>query len=163
MRLAGFYICGALLLAMLPFGSTAIPAQEESPFEKLIGRWVGDGRLGTRGGEVEIVKCRVTYRAGATANELKQSIRCASHSGSIEVTTDVSHTAGALSGTWVETTRNWAGSLSGTVNPRGFRVTVKGENIAANMDILVNGARQIIEIQFLDGALLGLTLVLDKG
>jgi hypothetical protein len=42
-------------------------------------------------------------------------------------------------------------------------VSVKGENLNANMDIIVKGERQIIEIQFLDSSLIGLTLVLSKG
>ena len=36
-------------------------AQEASPFVKLAGRWLGEGRFGTKDGKTEAVKCRVTY------------------------------------------------------------------------------------------------------
>jgi hypothetical protein len=40
---------------------------------------------------------------------------------------------------------------------------VKGDDLKANMDIVVLGARQIIEIQFIESSLIGLTLILEKG
>jgi hypothetical protein len=49
------------------------------------------------------------------------------------------------------------------VTPRGFKIAVKGENLNANMDIVVMGAKQVIEIQFLNSSLIGLTLILEKG
>ena len=96
-------------------------------------------------------------------NQLRQSIRCASQSGAIEVASTVTHAGGSLTGSWKELTREWSGELTGTVNPNGFKVAVRGENLSANMDIIVKGARQIIEIQFMNSSLIGLTLVLTKG
>ena len=55
------------------------------------------------------------------------------------------------------------GDVTGTVTPRGFKVRVQGESVNANMDIVVLGAKQVIEIQFIDSSLIGLTLILDKG
>ena len=110
-----------------------------------------------------MVKCRVTYFVQEGGNQLKQNIRCASQSGSIEVASTVTHAGGNLSGTWKETTREWSGELTGTVNPNGFKVSVRGENLNANMDIIVKGGRQIIEIQFIESSLIGLTLILSKG
>ena len=60
-------------------------AVDVSPFEKLVGRWVGEGRLGVRDNATENVKCRVTYVVVQGQDQLKQTIRCASASGSIEV------------------------------------------------------------------------------
>ena len=56
-----------------------------------------------------------------------------------------------------------SGELNGTINPSGFRVFVKGADLSASMDIIVKGARQIIEIQFQNSTFIGLTLVLTKG
>jgi hypothetical protein len=154
----------ACLLALLLAGQEAAAAADDaSPFAKLAGRWVGEGRLGVRDGAIEAVKCRVTYFVEEGGNQLRQSIRCASQSGAVEVATTVTHARGALTGTWKELTRDWSGGLTGTVNPNGFKVAVKGENLTANMDIIVRGERQIIEIQFVDSPLIGLTLVLTKG
>lgn len=144
--------------AMLPAG-----AENAAPLSVLLGRWVGEGKLGVKDNPPETVKCRVTYIAAEDADHLKQTIRCASGGGSIEVQSSIAHDNGQLSGTWSELTHNIHGDLKGQVTPNGFRVTVQGGELAANMDIIVRNNRQIVEIQFFNSALLGLTLVLNKG
>jgi len=157
-------LAGGILLAFLGLQAEAEPAREEgSPFVKLIGRWVGEGRLGVRNGATEKVKCRVTYIQLKPEAPLQQTIRCAAASGSIEVRSWVRHAAGILSGTWEELERKWKGEIAGKVTPRGFKVAVKGDSLTANMDIVVLGARQVIEIQFIESTLIGLTLILEKG
>jgi hypothetical protein len=42
-------------------------------------------------------------------------------------------------------------------------VAITGSELKANMDIIVKDARQIIEIQFVESSLIGLTLILTKG
>lgn len=138
----------AALLALFG-GAQPSRAENPSPFEKLIGRWVGDGRLGVRNGATERIKCRVTYLQPKPEDPLQQTIRCAAASGSIEVRSWVTHAAGVLSGTWEELERKWKGEIAGKVTPRGFKVAVKGDTLTANMDIVVLGAKQIIEIQFI--------------
>jgi len=156
-------LAAALLLVFAGLPTLAAQATDAAPFGKLIGRWVGEGRLGVRNGDTERVKCRVTYLQRETSAPLQQTIRCAAASGSIEVRSWVTHKAGRLTGTWEELTRRWKGDIAGTVTPRGFKVAVKGENLRANMDIVVLGARQVIEIQFIESTLIGLTLILEKG
>ena len=156
--LAGLLALSGILA--LPSPALAVDA---SPFDKIVGRWVGEGRLGIRDSATEQVKCRVTYLRASSADELQQTIRCASGSGSIEVRSTVTHAAGALKGTWTELSRNMQGELTGNVTPRGFRVYIKGESLNANMDIAVLGAKQVIEIQFINSSLVGLTLILEKG
>jgi hypothetical protein len=155
----GFILAGGLVLMCLPDAS----ALDVSPFEKLVGRWVGEGRLGVRDNATENVKCRVTYILAQGRDQLRQTIRCASAGGSIEVQAVVSHVAGALAGSWAELVRNMSGEISGSVTPRGFRVAVRGQDLNANMDIAVLGAKQVIEIQFINSSLIGLTLILEKG
>jgi hypothetical protein len=138
-------------------------AADASPFKDLPGRWVGDGRIGLKDGKVESVKCRATYFLSDSTDELKQNIRCASASGKIEVKSVVDHKAGRLSGSWNELIYNLGGALSGEVTPRGFRISVRGSGLTANMEVIVQEGKQIVEIQFFDSALLGLTLVLQKG
>jgi len=134
-----------------------------SPLESLAGRWVGEGRLGVKGNATEQVKCRVSYIYAKDADQLKQSIRCASAGGNVEVQSVVTHAEGKLTGTWQELVRNWSGDLTGAVTPRGFKVSVRGESLTANMDIIVIGTRQVVEIQFINSSLIGLTLVLERG
>jgi hypothetical protein len=138
-------------------------AVDVSPLESLEGRWVGEGRLGVRGNATEQVKCRVTYIYARDGDQLKQTIRCASAGGNVEVQSVVSHLAGKLTGQWKELVRNLSGELEGTATPRGFKVSVKGESLNANMDIILRGTKQLIEIQFINSSLIGLTLVLERG
>jgi hypothetical protein len=155
-----------LLAAVAAWGLAAgcpAAAVEVSPLESLAGRWVGEGRLGVRGSPTEKVKCRATYVYAQAGDQLKQSIRCASAGGSVEVQSTVAHAAGKLTGTWQEMVRNLSGDLAGAVTPRGFKVRVRGDSLNANMDIILIRSKQVIEIQFIDSSLLGLTLVLERG
>jgi hypothetical protein len=138
-------------------------AADATVFEKLAGRWLGEGRLGISGGSTETVKCRVTYTLADAGSQLKQSIRCASASGNIEVQSTVMQTSGTLTGSWKELIHDMSGELSGTATADGLKVAVKGTALNANMDISVKEGRQIIEIQFIKHYLIGLTLVLAKG
>lgn len=154
---------GLFLLAAHTMAPRAAPVEPASPLEKLVGRWVGEGFLGVKDGKSESVKCRVTYIPAESSHQLKQTVRCASAGGSIEVQSHIVHSAGAISGSWSELTRNMRGDLSGKVTPRGFQVMVTGTDLSANMNVVINGPRQIIEIQFNNSSLIGLTLVLTKG
>lgn len=149
--------------AFLAAGTPLAAVERGSPFDKLVGRWVGEGRLGVRNAATERVKCRVTYIHQHAEDPLQQTIRCASAGGSVEVRSWVTHADGKLAGSWEELERKWKGEIAGAVTPRGFKVAVKGDNLNANMDIVVHGNRQIIEIQFIESSLIGLTLILEKG
>jgi hypothetical protein len=138
-------------------------AADASPFKDLPGRWVGDGKLGLKEGKIETVKCRATYFLSDDGSELKQNIRCASASGNIEVKSVVTYKDSKLSGSWNELIYNLGGDLSGTVTPRGFRIAVHGSGLTANMDVILLNGKQVVEIQFFESALRGLTLVLQKG
>jgi len=53
--------------------------------------------------------------------------------------------------------------LTGEVTPKGFRIIVKGADITANMDIIVRGTMQAVEIQFVNSSLVGLSMAMKKG
>jgi hypothetical protein len=138
--------------------------QKSAPFKDLPGRWVGEGRLGLTEGKTEKVQCRATYFVNPAGNELKQNIRCASASGKIEVKSLVNASKdGKLTGTWNELVYNLGGEMTGEVTERGLRIVVRAGDLTANMDVIVMNDRQIVEIQFFNSALRGLTLILKKG
>jgi hypothetical protein len=139
------------------------PVKKDAPFAELPGRWVGEGRIGMAEGKMESVKCRATYFVNGTGNELKQNIRCASAGGKVEVKSNVIAKDGKLSGTWNELVYNLGGDMTGEVTQRGFRIAVRGGDLTANMDVIVMNNRQIVEIQFFNSSLRGLTLILKKG
>ncbi len=162
-RIAPLLLVTVVLAGLIVRLAQPAAAVDVSPFEPLVGRWVGEGRLGVRDNPTETVKCRVTYQHAKDDDQLRQTIRCASGGGSIEVQSAVTHVSGILTGTWKELTRDMSGVLSGNVTPKGFRVAVKGESLTANMDIVLLGAKQVIEIQFINSSLIGLTLILERG
>ncbi len=129
---------------------------------QLPGRWTGEGRLGFKDGKKETVTCRATYFAQTETPGLKQTIRCASASGKIELKSRLEEKDGLLTGEWSEEMYNLKGELQGKTSERGLVVTVKGADLNANMDVIVKENRQIVEIQFHDTSLVGLTLVLSR-
>lgn len=146
------------------FASRSADAIATSPFDPLIGRWTGDGILGFKESKPERVKCRATYLLDPNStNELKQTVRCATSSGAIEVISNLKENAGKLTGHWKETIHNFEGDLTGEVTPKGFRIIVKGADITANMDIVVRGNMQAVEIQFVNSSLVGLSMAMKKG
>lgn len=162
MMVARGWICLALLLLGLVGGMQA-RAQGAGPFDKYFGRWVGEGRLGMREGATELVKCRVTYTRGASAQAMRQSIRCAAASGNIDVQSEISHADGALTGTWKEQVYDLSGDITGNTSERGLRLRVRSQNFSANMSVSLREERQVIEIHFLNSTLIGLTLSLTRG
>jgi hypothetical protein len=139
------------------------PVKKDAPFADLPGRWVGEGRIGMAEGKMESVKCRATYFVNPAGNELKQNIRCASAGGKVEVKSTVIAKDAKLTGQWNELVYNLGGDMTGEVTERGFRITVRGGDLTANMDVIVMNDRQIVEIQFFNSSLRGLTLILKKG
>jgi hypothetical protein len=139
------------------------PVDKEAPFKQLPGRWIGEGRIGLGEGKMETVKCRATYFVNGGGNELKQNIRCASASGKIEVKSEVKAKGGHITGTWNELMYNVGGKMSGEVTERGYRIKVRSDDMTANMDVIVMNDRQLVEIQFFNSSLRGLTLILQRG
>lgn len=138
------------------------PAALQGALAGLPGRWTGEGRLGFKDGKAETVTCRATYFAAIDAPGLKQTIRCASPSGKIELKSRLEDKDGVLTGEWSEEIYNLRGELNGKVTERGLIVAVKGADLDANMDVIVKDNRQIVEIQFHNTSLIGLTLVLTR-
>lgn len=140
-------------------------ARKAQPFAELPGYWSGDGRLSFKDGKTEQVRCRATYFVENGGADLKQTIRCASGGGKVEVVSMLRNSGGKLSGTWTETNYSLQGDITGDVTPVGFRISAKGQDLplSCNMDIIVRDKRQIVELQFFSETLLGLNLVLKKG
>lgn len=167
-RLATAVLALSIATGLIPAASQPLSADSAQPasisgaLADLPGRWTGEGRLGFKDGKAETVTCRATYFAATDAPGLKQTIRCASPSGKIELKSRLEEKDGLLSGEWSEEIYNLNGALEGKVTERGLIVKVKGENLDANMDVIVKDNRQIVEIQFHNTSLIGLTLVLTR-
>ena len=161
MNVTGLFICLILL------ASTVSPVLGQSPgvpdLKPFVGWWIGEGRLGFRGGESETIKCRATYRQARSPNEMDQTIRCATTSGTVEIRSALKLTDGKLAGVWHERKYDLRGEFTGTAVPGGFKVKVAGDNIKADMTVVMRNERQLVEIQFHEGSLLGLNVIMKRG
>lgn len=156
-------LVAALMVGLSGFDSHSAHSQDDSAFAPLLGWWKGQGRLGFQEGQTENVTCRATYKLGDVPTKLEQNIRCATSSGKVEIVSHVTNNGGELSGTWTERIYNLVGDLSGAITERGYRVSVTGSDVGAEMEIIVRDGMQVIEIKFSGNTLRGLTLVLKKG
>ncbi len=157
-------IAAVMILSSLTTTHALEEDRGKGPFEPLLGWWQGTGRLFMKGGKHEPVKCRATYRWNDEEAKLLQSVRCATAGGKVEVKSEIGHVGSELSGTWKELIYELSGDLTGKINDAGFKVSVSGATLKANMDVMVKGTKQIIEIQFHENStLLGMTIVADRG
>jgi len=154
-----------LLSVLTLWAATGVQAADTNVdnFDRLKGWWIGTGRLGFTNGKTEEVKCRATYDVRKTENQdIRQVVRCASPSGNVEVESFIEQNGEALTGTWIEKRYELAGELNGSVLPDGFRVMVNGKRLTAEMTITLRKDKHIVEIQFMDGRLLGLSMVFAR-
>ena len=153
-------LVAAILLGSISPGFAA--TQQSDSFQPLLGWWTGKGRLGFSNGKTEEVRCRATYRRAQDGDGLLQALRCATASGAIEVKSSVERQGDELTGTWSETKYNFNGQVAGKVIPNGFRVFITGSGVKANMTVAVRNERHIVEIQFTDSSLIGLTMIFSR-
>src|SRR5438105_14435375 len=118
-----------LLVAMLP---SAAPAAPLGPFAALTGTWAGAGTIDFSDGHTERLRCRAN-EAGGNGDTLQLTLRCASDSYNLELSSDVAYRGGAITGTWSEATHNAGGSLSGTASGNRIEAAAQGQNFAANL------------------------------
>jgi hypothetical protein len=71
----------------------------EGPFLGLSGHWSGAGTVTMKNGATERIRCKATYAVHSTGRALNQSLRGASDSYRLEISSNVIFEGGAISGT----------------------------------------------------------------
>lgn len=142
--MAGF----ALALWLSAYGGGQ--AQGPTPFGKLAGQWSGSGTIDLSNGAKEPIRCRAAYDVLEQQNSLQLNIRCASETYNFDLRANAKNAAGAISGTWSESSRNVAGSISGKVDGDRFEVLAKGPSFSAKLTLITRSARQSVVIQSQD-------------
>jgi hypothetical protein len=140
-------------------------AQSHLPFEKLAGQWIGNGTIDLSDGTHEPIKCRASYDVLDQLRSLQLNIRCASDSYQFNLLANAKYSAGAISGSWSESTRNVAGSISGKAAGNRFEVTAKSSAFTASLKLTTHGDRQSVLIQSKEAqtALTGVSITLVRG
>jgi hypothetical protein len=89
----------------------------------------------------------------------------ASDSYNFDLRGSATYAAGAITGTWSESTRNAAGTLSGKVEGVGFQVVAKGPAFTADLNLVTRGDKQSVTIRSQDAQaeVRGATITLQRG
>jgi hypothetical protein len=140
-------LAGMTLAVALICGTAPGLAQGANPFAGMSGAWAGSGKIDLSDGSSERIRCRATYTVGEGGGSLQQELRCASDSYKFEVNSAVkADAAGAISGSWTETTRNITGRVSGKVSGGQIQTRVDGAAFTAKLTVNTTGTSQAVTI-----------------
>jgi hypothetical protein len=144
--------------AAATFAILAPGAALGGPFTPLAGIWIGSGTIDLPSGSHERLRCRASYDVSPGGDNLTQALRCASDSYQVDIHSDVTELAGAVSGTWTETTRGATGTLSGVVHGGTIRGTISGVGFTATLSLVTHGRTQWISIRLNSSEITGVTV-----
>lgn len=149
-------VAAALLLA------PALAQADSAPFANYAGNWSGNGTITIAEGGTERIRCRGTYTASNSGNNLHLALRCASDSYKFELTSDIAARGGGISGSWSEATRNINGDVQGTISDGQVTALVQTNGYAATFNITTRGNRQSVAINS-KGELRAVNISLTRG
>ncbi len=159
-----------LKTAVLASGLLLISAQaqaepgSERPFLGLSGHWSGAGTVTMTNGATERIRCKAAYAVNPTGKAVQQTLRCASDSYKVEISSNVISEGGSLSGSWAEATRGVSGNISGRASGAEIVVNVAGAGFTAHLDLRTQGDRQSVTIRPQGGTdVTAVSIALRKG
>jgi hypothetical protein len=159
-----------LKTAVLASGLLLISAQaqaepgSERPFLGLSGHWSGPGTVTLTNGATERLRCKAAYTVNPTGKALQQTLRCASDSYKVEISSNVISEGGSLSGSWAEATRGVSGNISGRASGAEIVANVAGAGFTARLDVRTQGERQSVTIRPQGGTdVTAVSIALHKG
>jgi hypothetical protein len=119
----------------------------EGPFVGLSGHWSGAGTVTLANGATERLRCKVAYAVNAAGKMVEQTLRCASDSYRVEISSNVISKGGSLSGSWTDTTRGLSGNISGHATGAEILANVAGAGFTARLDVRTHGDKQSVTIR----------------
>ncbi|MGH6823561.1 MAG: hypothetical protein ACREC4_08750, partial [Methylocella sp.] len=136
----------------------------DGPFLGLSGHWSGAGTVTMTNGATERLRCKAAYVVNATGKAVQQTLRCASDSYALEISSNVISEGGSVSGSWAEATRGVAGNISGRASGAEIVANVAGAGFAARLDVRTHGDMQSVTIRPQgDAAVYAVSIALRKG
>jgi len=117
------------------------------PFLGLSGHWSGAGTVTLVNGSTERLRCKAAYTVNPAGKALQQTLRCASDSYTLEISSNVISEGGSLSGSWAEVTRGVSGNISGRASGAEIVANVAAAGFAARLDIRIQGDKQSVTIR----------------
>jgi hypothetical protein len=136
------------ILALWLFCSGNAAAQHAGgAFDRLGGQWAGSGTIDLSNGTREPIKCRASYDLPTDQHRLQLNIRCASDSYNFDLFSNVVLAGHTISGSWSESTRSVAGTISGTAEGDHVQVHAESSSFTADLSLVTHGDRQTISIR----------------
>jgi hypothetical protein len=134
--------------ALIALSVATFPAQAAfSPFPAMAGSWSGGGIISLSNGAQERLRCRATYDVAGRGDELRLNLRCASDSYNFDLSSNVEYRGGAISGEWMEASRNASGTLEGRAVGDHVEAAARGQSFSAGLSMTTRGNRQTISIR----------------
>jgi hypothetical protein len=99
--------------------------------------------IGGCGGLIGGSRCKAAYAVNATGKAVQQTLRSASDSYRVDVSSNVISEGASLSGSWTEATRGVWGNISGRVSGAEIVANVAGAGFTARLDVRTQGDRQV--------------------
>ena len=134
--------------AMLTLGAQA--ANAAGLFANMAGSWRGEGWVTWSTGETEILRCTATYEVEDEGNKIEQNLTCATDTTKLIVKSTISFrpAAGAIVGTWSETTYGVNGRVSGSASQGRIQALVQSgdKKFTARVAVITRGEEQTVTI-----------------
>jgi hypothetical protein len=129
----GLWLKTAMFACGIVFLSSQLRADpgSEGPFLGLSGYWSGSGTITMTNGAAERIRCRATYAVNGTGRAVQETLRCASDSYRLEISTS----------------RGVSGSISGRASGSEILANVAGGGFVARLDVRTHGDRQSVTIR----------------
>lgn len=143
----------------------AVPAAQAaaSPFANLGGSWSGPGVITLSSGATEKIRCRATYSVDRNADNLSIALRCASEAYNFNLTSSISHSNGAVTGVWNESTYAVGGTITGRGTPGRIQVRAEGMIVNALLAVNTRDNKQSVSIQSPGSPLSDVAINLTRG
>ncbi len=146
-------VCG---LTLFPAG-----AEDGRLFERLAGTWSGTGTARVSTGGDEPIRCRADY-APSGPSSLRLSLRCASDSFNLQISSEIARQGDRVSGSWSEANTGVSGDVSGRVGADRIDATVDGAGLSARLGLTLRGNTQSVTLVS-DGPLASSASVVLRG
>ena len=128
----------------------------------LPGRWVGIGKLEFRDGEIDHMKCRITYQIREQVR-LIQNIRCKSKKRRVEIKTTFVQQDGKITGAWRDRVYEVSGRIQGRLHGNQIQAALSGIFFNAGLNIMIIGREQTIEVTPRDSSFRVMRISLARG
>jgi hypothetical protein len=137
-------------LAMTAWLAAQEPAAAGGIFDGMQGSWRGEGTIDWKTGETERMRCTAKYEVEKEGNKLTQSLTCATDSTRLVIKSTITYNpdAGAVTGTWAETSYGITGFVTGNAGPGNVQAQVKSADnrFNARVNVTMRGSEQTVSI-----------------